>query len=300
MTGLAPPLAPLVPLGGQTGPAVAKAVTKVVTSLGEVADEGGRVARGLKPLGWIEPRVATGMERFMEGLGKGVRGVAALAMLDPTVSKIAGLFGGTMRGAATGYTVGGPIGAAAGGAMGFVGDVMGMGGAANPRSQATLTESLSLLATRIGTMIGADFWMDTMSKAVQDTANMGGPGKTRSFMGRAAGYVSRDLGDMGPLSVMASVSPAAWTYGAIRAGISGGGAPPVPDMQAAPVLAGVGGAMGSAMSYESHAQAFGMSSLNASPILQQQMLEQLQNMAGDMKEMKLNTEALKNIVPAWR
>jgi hypothetical protein len=302
----APELAPVVPLARKTtlapagvgpfampqpGPAMAAAQqaapTQPLTAFG----------RALQATTQAGLAAAKGLTQSAQGAVKAAGVMTVIG--GPVGQQIASrLFGGTVHGITQGYLTAGMPGAIAGGAAGLMGDVLGMGGAANPRSQATLEQSFDLLKTKLGTAIGADFWMDAMSKGVQETSGTLGRGKVREISGAIAGHAAELPGGFG-------TSITGMAYGSVRTFLDlamggGPGAPPKPGMQAPAILPGVGAAMGSAMSYEAYSQALGMSSLNASPIVQEQMLEQLKNMAGDIKTLAENSGGLKAITPAWR
>lgn len=207
------------------------------------------------------------------------------------------MFSGTLSGAAKGFAAGGVIGGAAGAAVGLGSDMIDLGGAASPQAGATFGQSMELLKTRVGTALAADAYLNLLSQKVQDVSGLAGEagrGGSRGFLSSVFAHSQEGIAGKVPLPGIAIM------MGLTKHLAHGAAEPARPEMEAPPIIPGVGAAMGAQMSYEGYARSLGMSSLNASPLVQQQMLEQLQNMVGSLKEIRDNSEALKNVTPAWR
>lgn len=227
--------------------------------------------------------------------------MASLMMSGPVMSKITSLMGNTMSMARQGYAVGGVAGGAAGAAAGAASDIFNLGGNASPQAQSTFDQSFELLKTRLGSTLAADKFMNVASARIQDAGDAVGSNREggRGFMGRVASHA----GDVpwwagGPGGAPAGI------YAGSRAAYgwaSGEKAPGDvrPGMEAPPILAGVGSAMGSSASYEQYAQSFGMSSLNASPLDQAKLAEQLKNLTGLLERLTDNSEGLRHITPPF-
>lgn len=225
--------------------------------------------------------------------------VASMVMSGPVMSRMAGLFSGTMSGAARGYQAAGAAGAAVGAAAGATGDVMNLGRNASPQAGSTLDQSWELFKTKAGSAIAADKFLNMVSNRIQSAGD-----SVASTRDGTRAYMSRIYSHMGDVPTWMG-GTVATGYGAIR-GLGGylmGEKAPEdkkPRLMAPPTIAGVGGALGGTSSYEQYALSSGMSSLSASPIEQEQMLEQLKNMVGRLDKVIDNTEMLKTYTPAWR
>ncbi len=219
----------------------------------------------------------------------------------PVSDRLRSMFRGTTGGIAKGFAMGGVPGAIAGGGAGMAQDMLALG-RFNPQAAATYDQSWELFKARIGHTSGSDHALNYYSGWLQRASTGAESGKPRGFVGSTFGAAEEHAKEM-PWWMPPGVPFAMGLGETIGYKISGKEPPvkaPKPDLEAPPLIPGVGAAIGGPSSYEQYAMGFGMSTLNTSPLEMEKMMIAMSAMTNLLTEIRDSAAELRKLTPSFR